>query len=75
MAKLTELEGKLSALATQFAKGIDEVVAEVKALKDALADVDIPAAAEASLAKLGTLAQTLDDLNPDPTAPPPAPTV
>lgn len=73
MAKLTELEGKLSALIAQFSKGIDEVVAEIKALQDALSNVDIPAGAEASLAKLTTLAQTLDDLNPD--QPPPPPTV
>ena len=73
MAKLSELEGKLTALADQFAKGIDEVVAEIKTLTDALANVDIPTGAQASLDRLTTLAQKLDDLNPD--QPPPPPTV
>lgn len=69
--KLSELEAKLTALADQLNKGIDEVVAEVAALKDALANTEIPQTAQDSLDRLTSLVQKLDDLNPD--TPPPTP--
>jgi len=69
--KVTELEAKLTAIADQFSKGIDEVVAEIQTLKDALTNTEIPSAAQASIDRLDTLAQKLDALNPD--VPPPTP--
>lgn len=71
MAKISELPGILDKLSTQLEKAQTEIVAEIATLKASLEDVDIPPAAEASITKLGTLAQTLDDINPD--LPPPTP--
>lgn len=61
MAKLSELSGALSALADQ----VDKIAKEVEALKAALADVEIPAEAQAALDRLTTAIKGVDDLNPD----------
>lgn len=59
---------QLNATLTEVGDKLDKVAAEVQALKDALADVDLPAEAQASLDRLVAAAQALDDLNPDATA-------
>lgn len=63
--KLSELQGKLDALNTQLDKSTAEIVAEVQTLKDSLGGVELPADAQASLDRLATKVQALDDLNPD----------
>ena len=65
LMKISELNGSLNALSTQLDKATGEIVAEIQTLKDALANVDIPADAKASLDALTAKAQALDDLNPD----------
>lgn len=71
MAKLSTLQATLDALGTQLEKATSEIQAEIKNLQDQLGDVEIPAGAQTSLDKLSSLAQALDDLNPD--VPPPTP--
>lgn len=63
--KVSELATALGAIETQITKAQDEIVKEIQALKDALADVEVPAEATASITRLSTLAQALDDLNVD----------
>lgn len=67
--KVSELEGKLTTLTTQVTK----IATEVQALKDALANVEIPEAAETALANLTTALKAVDDLNEDAPPPPPPP--
>jgi len=62
---------KIDAVNTQLVKATGEIVAQVQALKDALANQDTTPETDAALAKLVATAQALDDLNPD--APAPAP--
>lgn len=69
--KVSELAGALESIETQLGKAKTEIVAEIKTLQDALADVDVPANAEASIGRLKGLAQGLDDLNVDPAPPTP----
>lgn len=69
--KQSELPAALAKVADQVSKGIDEVVAEIANLQTQIGDAPISDAAQASLDRLGVLAQKLDDLNPDVT--PPAP--
>ncbi len=71
MAKLNELEAKLTAIDDQLEKATKEILGEIQSLKDQLGNVDIPPGAQASLDKLTALAQALDDINPD--VPPPTP--
>jgi hypothetical protein len=75
MAKISELKSVLDALGDKLTKATSEITTEIATLKAALGDAPIPGDAQASLDRLSTLTQALDDLNPDsPTAPPPAPT-
>lgn len=59
--KLSELNTALSAVNTT----LEKVQAEVQKLKDSLADVDLPADAQASLDRLTALAAAIDEINPD----------
>ena len=69
--KSSELAAALGKVADQINKGIDEVVAQVKALTDALSDAPISGDAQTALDRLNAAAQKLDDLNPDVVTPPP----
>lgn len=68
MTQTTELAAQLQAVAAQFEKAMVEVQAQTAALQAALANVstELPVEAVEALAKLQTLAQNFDDLNPDP---------
>lgn len=68
MTQTTELAAQLQAVAAQFEKAMLEVQAQTAALQAALANVstELPVEAVEALAKLQTLAQNFDDLNPDP---------
>jgi hypothetical protein len=69
LMKVSELADKLTALDTQLGKAQAEINAEIDALKAALNNVEIPAAAQAAIDNLSAKVQALDDLNPDaPTA-------
>jgi DNA repair exonuclease SbcCD ATPase subunit len=63
--KLSELAVVLTTMAGQITKAKDEIVAKIAELQAALADVDLPAEAQAKLDELTTLAQALDDIVPD----------
>jgi uncharacterized phage infection (PIP) family protein YhgE len=65
MAKVSDLNDILKEIGDKLAKAQTEIVGEISALKTALGDATIPAEAQASLDRLNTLAQALDDLNPD----------
>ena len=66
MTSVSELSVKLDAISAQLGKASMEIQAEVQTLKDQLANVgQLTPEAEASLANLMTVAQALDDLNPD----------
>jgi hypothetical protein len=66
--KTSELQGALDTLKAQLAKATKEIVDEIANLKTQIGDADLPQGAVDSLANLQTLAQALDDLNPDPPA-------
>ncbi len=68
MAKISSLAATVSALAEQQEK----VVTEIKALKDSLSDVEIPAEAQAALDRLSAAIKSADDENPDSTPTPEA---
>lgn len=59
--KLSELKGAVDAVNSQ----LEKVAAEVQALKDSLADAEIPADAQASLDRLAELTKNIDEINPD----------
>lgn len=59
--KQNELQGALEGLRTKVAK----IAGEVRALKDALTNVEIPAGAQAALDNLTSDLQGVDDLNVD----------
>lgn len=61
MAKLNELAGLLTSLNDTVTK----IATEVQALKDALANTDIPADAQTALDNLSASLKLVDDLNPD----------
>lgn len=67
--KVSELADAVTNIGAQLEKAKAEILAEIKNLQDALADADVPAAAEAAIAALKDKAQALDDINPD-VAPP-----
>lgn len=67
MAKLSSLAASLTALGDQTAK----IISEIQTLKGTLSDVDLPADAEASLARLTGLIQSADDENADAVVVPP----
>lgn len=72
MTQVNELAAKLEQVNVQLGKAKEEIINQVNALQDALANVELPADAEAALNNLMGAAQALDDLNPD--APGPEPT-
>jgi len=61
MSKLSELAGNLTALTAVVTK----IATEVQALKDALANAEIPAEAQAALDNLSAALKAVDDINPD----------
>jgi uncharacterized protein YdeI (YjbR/CyaY-like superfamily) len=65
MTTVTELSTKLDAINTQLARAATEIQDQIAALKDALANTEIPAEAEAALANIEVIAGWLDGLNPD----------
>lgn len=63
-----ELADHLTKVDDQLDKATAEILASVQALKDALAAAgNTTPEVDAALARLDTSAQTLDDINPDPT--------
>ena len=67
--KLSELATTMTAVSDQLAKAQSEIVAQVAALQTALADVEVPAEAQAAIDFITAIAAALDALNPDaPTA-------
>ena len=73
MTQVNELAAKLEQVNVQLGKAKEEIINQVNALQDALANVELPADAEAALNNLMGAAQALDDLNPDAPAPEPVP--
>lgn len=73
MTQVNELAAKLEQVNVQLGKAKEEIINQVNALQDALANVELPADAEAALNNLMGAAQALDDLNPDEPAPEPVP--
>jgi len=73
MTQVNELAAKLEQVNVQLGKAKEEIINQVNALQDALANVELPADAEVALNNLVGAAQALDDLNPDAPAPEPAP--
>jgi len=65
MTKVNDLAAKIEQVNAQLHKAKDEIINEVTVLKDALQNVELPAAAEDALNNLAAIAQALDDLNPD----------
>lgn len=59
--KVSELAGVLNTLVAQ----VEKIRAEVQALKDSLANVDLPEAATTALANLDTALKGVDDITPD----------
>jgi DNA anti-recombination protein RmuC len=76
MAKLAEIASRLEAVDATLKKASSEIVTEIGNLREALADVDLPAQAETALEAIEASARQLDDIVPDAPAPdaPPAPT-
>lgn len=64
---VNEVAGVINAAADQIVKATAEVVA-------ALQNTPLPEAAQAALARLQSVVQALDDLNPDAPVPAPSPT-
>lgn len=69
MTQVNELAAKLEQVNMQLGKAKEEIINQVNALQDALANVELPADAEVALNNLVGAAQSLDDLNPDAPAP------
>lgn len=65
MTQVNELAAKLEQVNVQLGKAKEEIINQVNALQDALANVELPADAEVALNNLVGAAQALDDLNPD----------
>ncbi len=79
MAKVDEVQAQLDTITTglgavgdQLTKATNEIVAEIQALKDQIANADVPQgivdrvdALAAKVEALKPVAQALDDLNPD----------
>ena len=63
--KLDALAATMTAIADQLTKAQTEIVAQVAALQAALADVDVPADAQAAIDSITAIAEALDALNPD----------
>lgn len=66
MATQAELAASLSAVGDQLDKAQAEILAEVQALKDALAAAGATSPeVDAAVARVQAAAQSLDDVNPD----------
>jgi DNA anti-recombination protein RmuC len=65
MSQLDQLETRLSAIGETLTKATGEITTEIAALREALANVDLPASALAALEQLEAKAQALDDIIPD----------
>jgi hypothetical protein len=63
--KLAELLQALTDLHAQIEKAKIEIITKITELETALADVDLPADAQAKLDELKIVAQSLDDIVPD----------
>ena len=63
--KLDALAATMTAIADQLTKAQTEIVSQVAALQAALADVDVPADAQAAIDSITAIAEALDALNPD----------
>lgn len=59
--KLSELTPVLTALGDK----VDKIKTEVQALKDSLADVELPSGAQAALDRVIASVGAVDDINPD----------
>lgn len=68
MSKISELAATLNQIDGKLEEAKSEIVSEIGKLKAALADVEVPADAAASLEKLSANAQALADIVPDPSA-------
>ena len=68
MTKVNELADKLNMINAQLHKASTEIIGQINTLQDALTDVDLPQEAIDAMNELASVAQALDDLNPD--APP-----
>lgn len=68
MTKVTELAEKLNMINDQLHKASGEIIGQINTLQDALTDVELPQEATDAMNELASIAQALDDLNPD--APP-----
>lgn len=63
--KLSELAASLGAIDSKLTEASTEIVAEIQKLRDALGDVEIPAAAEEALAAISAKATALADIVPN----------
>ena len=63
MTGITELAAKIDAVSDKLVKASGEILNEISTLRTTAGD--LPADAEASLARLETMAQALDDIVPD----------
>lgn len=63
MTKVTELATKIDAVSDKLGKASGEILSEIATLRSAAGE--LPADAEASLARLESMAQALDDIIPD----------
>jgi hypothetical protein len=64
--KVSEVEGTVNRAIAQVQKGVNEVIAKIKALEEALTDQELPEGATKALTDLATATQNLDDVVPDP---------
>lgn len=71
MSSLNQLNERLVALEGQITKAAGEITTEIANLREQLGNVQIPADAVATLERLSTAAQSLDDIVPDAPAPDP----
>ena len=65
MIKLAELATALGAVNDKLEKAKTEILAKIAELQDALANVEVPADAQAALDTLVAKAQALDDIVPE----------
>lgn len=67
MATVEELSGRINGVIGKLNKAKEEIVGQVAALRASLDNAGtLPAEANVALANLESIAQALDDLNPDP---------
>ena len=63
--KLDQLAATMTAIADQLTKAQNEIIAQVAALQESLANVDVPPDAQAAIDSITAIAAALDALNPD----------